>query len=127
MNQKLLSWFEIPVIHMDRAVKFYELVLGISFEVKDFGALKMAMFPTAENVHGVPGALICNEKFYTPFDRGILLYFSSPGGDLNIDMKTVEISGGKILIPRRQVSESFGFMFVFLDSEGNRMAMHSRT
>ena len=43
--KKLVAFFEIPSVDFNRAVKFYELVLGISFNAMDFGHEKMAFFP----------------------------------------------------------------------------------
>jgi hypothetical protein len=37
----------------------------------------------------------------------------------------VEAAGGKILVPKTEISPDYGFMAVFLDTEGNRIALHS--
>jgi predicted enzyme related to lactoylglutathione lyase len=127
MKHNIVGWFEIPVSDMDRAVKFYESVLGLKLEVHDLGNLKMALFPSDSNLPGAPGSLVFHDKFYKPSENGVLIYITSPSGDLDGDMKKVEDAGGKVIIPRRQVSDVFGFMAVFLDSEGNRVALHSKT
>jgi predicted enzyme related to lactoylglutathione lyase len=46
-------------------------------------------------------------------------------GDLSIELGKVEKSGGKILLPKTQISEEVGYMALFSDSEGNRIALHS--
>ena len=127
MNQNICGWFEIPVYDMQRAIKFYEYVLGINLQLQDLGELKMAWFPYKENAAGAPGSLVYNEKFYKPSKDGALIYLTTPSGDLEKDTKKAEEAGGKVLIPRRQISEHFGFMAVILDTEGNRIALHSGT
>jgi hypothetical protein len=127
MEHNIVGWFEIPVSNLDRAVKFYEMVFLTRLEVHDLGDLKMAWFPWKDNAPGSPGSLVYHEKFYTPSEHGVLIYMSTPSGDLNEDLKKVENAGGKVLIPRRQISEEFGYMAVFTDTEGNRIALHSRT
>jgi predicted enzyme related to lactoylglutathione lyase len=37
----------------------------------------------------------------------------------------VEKAGGKILVPKTEISADFGHMAVILDTEGNRIAFHS--
>ena len=127
MIHNILGWFEIPVSNMERAIKFYETVFGFKLHFQDLGALQMAMFPSVPDSSGAPGALVYHEKFYVPSDNGVLIYLTTPSGNLNEDQKNVETAGGKVLITRRQISESFGFMAVILDTEGNRIALHSRT
>ena len=126
MKNNIVGWFEIPVAKFDRAVKFYELVFGITMEILDLGDLKMALFPWKENIPGARGALACHEKFYRPSADGVLIYLTSPSGDLDVDLKKAEDAGGKVIFQRRQISEEFGYMGMFIDSEGNRIALHSR-
>ena len=37
----------------------------------------------------------------------------------------VEGAGGKIMIPKTEISKEYGFMAVITDTEGNRIAFHS--
>ena len=127
MTQNISGWFEIPVTDMQRAVNFYEYVLGIKLQQQDLGELKMAWFPYVENAVGAPGSLVYHEKFYKPSQDGVLIYLTTPSGNLDEDTRKAAEAGGKILIPRRQISEHFGFMAVILDTEGNRIALHSKT
>ena len=86
----------------------------------------MAQFPQIEDGMGASGALVLNEKFYKPSRDGILIYFTPPSGDLSNELARVENAGGKILIPKKQISEDIGYMALIPDSEGNRIALHSR-
>jgi len=46
--EKLISWVEIPTADFQRAVEFYNKVLDLQMKGEDFGAEKMACFPTGE-------------------------------------------------------------------------------
>jgi hypothetical protein len=37
----------------------------------------------------------------------------------------VEAAGGKIMVPKTQISEEYGYMAVIIDTEGNRIGLHS--
>lgn len=121
-----VGWFEVPVLDMDRAIKFYETVLSVKLEKHDLGPLQMAWFPMLGDVIGSNGALVKHET-YKPSTEGVLIYFTSPTGHIDKDLEAVKQAGGKVLIPRKEVGETFGFMAVILDSEGNRVALHSLT
>jgi predicted enzyme related to lactoylglutathione lyase len=120
-----VGWFEIPVTDMDRAIKFYYTVFGFNLEKHKFGDFIMAWFPHADK-SGAPGSLVHDEKFYKPSQDGVLIYFSSPSGDLKNELDKVEAAGGKVLMPKKQISEDIGYMGMFLDTEGNRIAIHSK-
>lgn len=113
------TWFEIAVTDYDRAKKFYEAVFETQIEDMDFGPLKMGIFPH-ENV----GCAICLNPFYVPSENGTLVYMNG-GEDLRDAQNRIEPAGGKIVVPKKQISPEHGYMCVFIDSEGNRMALHS--
>lgn len=121
----VVSWFEVPVSDMDRAIKFYEKIFDYKLQFVDLGELKMALFPTSKSGVGASGSLIQHPTFYKPSNNGTLVYFSSPSGDLQNELDKIEKAGCEVIIPKRQISESGGFMGLFLDSEGNRVALHS--
>ena len=54
MPKHAINWFEIPVTDMDRAVAFYEAMLGVTMERMTVGT-PVAVFPHDEG--GVGGAL----------------------------------------------------------------------
>ncbi len=127
MKNNILGWFEIPVKDMDRAMKFYESVFDIKLQRQKMNTLDMAWFPWKEEAPGAPGSLVYNEEFYTPSEKGVLIYLTTPTGDLNKDLSGIEEAGGKVMIPRTHIAEDVGYMAVFMDTEGNRIALHSRT
>jgi predicted enzyme related to lactoylglutathione lyase len=61
-----------------------------------------------------------------PSMEGVLLYFTAASGDLSVELARVQGAGGKVLLPKTLISEEIGYMAVLVDSEGNRMAIHSR-
>ncbi len=126
IKNNVVGWFEIPVKNMSRAIKFYEAVLGLKLQLMKMGPLDMAWFPLTETGSGSPGSLVYSPDFYQPSDNGTLVYFTAHSGDLNNELTRVEKAGGKILQKKTLINEDIGYMAVLLDSEGNRIALHSR-
>ncbi len=121
----MVGWFEIPVVDMDRAKKFYEAVFDLKIQVQDLNELVMGIFPFAEGKPGAWGALVKHKEFYHPSTTdGPLLYFSCR--DVAVQVDRIEKAGGKVLQPKKLISEGAGYMALFLDIEGNRIALHSR-
>lgn len=118
-----VGWFEIPVTDMDRAVKFYETVFEAKLERNMVGEIDMAWFPMVDG-KGSAGSLVFHKEWYTPSQEGTLVYFTAYSGDLSNELSRVEMAGGKILAPKKSIGE-YGFMAVVLDTEGNRIALHS--
>lgn len=126
VDHNVVGWFEIPVADMDRAVAFYEAVMGYSLDRQTMGPLDMAWFPWVEKGMGSPGSLVHHEDFYKPSTDGALVYFTAFSGDLSNELSRVEPNGGKVLLPKKLIAEGYGYMGLFLDTEGNRVALHSR-
>ncbi|MEZ4779513.1 MAG: VOC family protein [Flavobacteriaceae bacterium] len=123
MKHNPFAWVEIPVNNMNRAVAFYENVFQVSLQQMDFGGLLMAWFPNAgSEAPGATGTLIKQES-YIPSKEGALVYFYSE--NLQTELDRVEAAGGKIYQPKTEISPEHGYMGVFIDSEGNRVALHS--
>jgi predicted enzyme related to lactoylglutathione lyase len=121
-----ISWFEIPTADLARAQKFYETIFQVSLIPMDFPAMQMRMFPVDDptNPHAVSGALAYAPDFYKPIDNGTLVYLNA-NPDVQLVLDRVEAAGGKVLVPKTHISEEIGHMGVFIDSEGNRVAVHS--
>lgn len=119
-----INWFEIPANDITRAKKFYETIFNFEMPDLDIGdGLKMALFPAQSGTVG--GTLIQNSEWYVPSDnKGPLLYLNA-NPNLQDILDRVEEAGGKITIPKRMITEENGYMAVILDSEGNRIALHS--
>jgi len=126
MKNNVVGWFEVPVNDMDRAIKFYETVFGFKLSRNKMGPLDMAWFPTVDGATGAMGTLVCFPDFYTPSSNGTLVYFTAHSGDLSIELGRVEEAGGQVIQEKKLIAEDIGFMGLFIDTEGNRLAMHSR-
>lgn len=116
-------WFEIPVSDIDRATRFYSQVLGVDLAPMEFGPHKMAVFPGgSEGDNVVHGALVKGEG-YTPGRDGPMVYLNG-GEDLAVPLARIEKAGGRVLQPKMSIGQH-GHMAIFLDTEGNRLALHS--
>lgn len=119
-----ISWFEIPTQDINRAQKFYETIFQMKMNPLDVAQIKMRMFPL-ENMMGVGGALVFNDKFYKSSTTDGPLIYLNGNPDVQIILDRVEAAGGKILTPKTQISPEYGYMAMFIDTEGNRIALHS--
>jgi len=119
-----ISWFEIPAVDLSRAQKFYEMIFDITMIPMDTPNIKMRMFPL-QDMMGVGGALVHNADFYKPSaTEGPLIYLNA-NPDVQLVLDKVETAGGKIMVPKTQISPEYGHMAVLMDTEGNRVALHS--
>ena len=119
-----ISWFEIPTLDIDRAQKFYEAIFDIKMFPLDVANIKMRLFPI-EDMRNIGGSLVYNSEFYKPSATNGPLVYLNGNPDVQHVLDKIEAAGGKILIPKTQISPEHGYMAVFLDTEGNRMALHS--
>jgi predicted enzyme related to lactoylglutathione lyase len=124
IHQNAISWFEIPVTDLSRARIFYETIFEFSMIPMDLPNLKMCMFPI-ENRMGVGGALIDSGGYHTPSATAGTLIYLNANPDVQLVLDRIEAAGGKILVPKTEITPEYGYMAVFLDSEGNRIALHS--
>ncbi|MCB2204721.1 VOC family protein [bacterium] len=117
-----ISWFEIPVEGFDRAKRFYEKLLGITIEEQEIGGALFGFLGNWQE-EGVTGAIVKHE-WYMPSEQGVMIYLNA-GEDLNPMLTRAEAGGAQVLMPKTQISEDVGYMAVFRDTEGNRIALHS--
>lgn len=117
----MLNWFEIPVADFSRAKSFYEAILQIKIERMEMGASLMGMFPGDQE--SVSGAIVQDEGCL-PSKNGTVVYLNG-GEDLAPILARVEAAGGQVLVPKTEIGNGFGFFAHFLDSEGNKLGLHS--
>lgn len=115
-----IVWFDIPVLELDRAIRFYSAVLGADVIRSEMGGLTMGVLPHQE---GEVGGCLVESSGEKPAERGILIYMNA-NGRLDEAIEAVESHGGKILQPKHAIGP-FGLRAIVLDSEGNRIALHS--
>jgi predicted enzyme related to lactoylglutathione lyase len=112
-------------VDINRAQKFYESIFDIHMIPLDMPQLQMRLFPMTDMKNGIGGALCNNGGFYIPSaEKGPLVYLNA-NPDVQIILSRIEAAGGRITVPKTQISPEYGFMAVFIDTEGNRIALHS--
>lgn len=118
-----VNWFEIPVLDLERAKRFYEAVFGYQMSLQQMGPLQMAWFPAEQGAPFATGSLVQAES-YAPSHAGSCVYFSVP----SIEQALAQVidNGGKVLSPKTPIGQ-FGFVAHFQDSEGNRVALHAES
>lgn len=114
-------WFDIPVVNLDRAIAFYSAVLGAPVKKESFPGMSIGILP--HEGESVGGCLHVSNDGDKPSDHGPLLYLSCQGR-LDAAEAAVTEHGGKILKAKHQIGP-YGFRSLVLDSEGNRVALHS--
>ncbi len=114
-----LSWFEIPAKNFDRAVKFYNTLLNAQLRLEDANGTPNAIFPYAEP--GLGGAVVKNDM--QPSANGPIVYLSVEG-DLEGAIARTEPAGGKVILPKTYIGDP-GYIAIVLDTEGNRVGLHS--
>jgi predicted enzyme related to lactoylglutathione lyase len=120
-----ISWFEIPALDIQRAQGFYEEIFEIKLNSLDLPNIRMRLFPMEDAMTGVGGSICESGGFHKPSaTEGPLIYLNG-NPDLQLVLDRIEKAGGKILVPKTQISPEYGFMAVFSDTEGNRIALHS--
>lgn len=116
-----LSIFEIPATNLSRAVNFYQAILDIKIEKIEMPEMEMGIFPYEDQI--VSGVIIKAEG-YNPSADGVTIYLNG-GNNLQVILDKVEKNGGKILIPKTLHADGSGYFAVFLDTEGNKIGLHS--
>ena len=115
-----ISWFEIPTVDLDRATAFYECVLATSLRRENCCECEMAVFPHREDY---PSGALVRMAPMTPQANGSLVYLFV-GDDLAPALARVVDAGGSVALTKTSISEH-GFIALFIDSEGNRVGLHS--
>jgi uncharacterized protein len=116
-----ISMFEIPATDISRAINFYQALLDIKIEKMDVEGMQMGILPyEGQMVTGV----IIQADGYKPSADGVTMYLNA-GENLQVVLDMVEKNGGQIILPKTAHADESGFFAIFLDSEGNKMALNS--
>ncbi len=116
-----ISMFEIPATDISRAISFYEALLDIKIEKIDVEGMQMGILPYEEQM--VTGVIIQTDG-YKPSADGVTLYLDA-GENLQVILNRVARNGGQIIMPKTAHADDSGYFALFLDSEGNKMALNS--
>jgi len=125
MSADTLCWTDIPVTNLDRAIKFYSAVLAKEVRRLSESRMEYGLLPHEEQ--NASGCLVVRGDSggvdNRPSANGPLIYLSVEGR-LDEAVETARKNGGKVLRARQKIGEH-GFRAVIIDSEGNRIALHT--
>ncbi len=117
-----VQWLEIATTDIERAKAFYQKVFGLEFRFIEMPDTKMYIFGAPdEDTVGSAGSLVQSD-LCKPSADGTTVYFSCE--DVAVEADRVEEAGGKVIVPKTDIGE-FGFFAQFIDTEGNRIGLHS--
>lgn len=119
--KNFVTWFEIPAYNHYRSVAFFNYIYQIEITSVELNGFAMGFFPVDS---GVSGAIVTGNGCI-PSEIGPLLYLNG-GDDLNIILARVNEAGGRVVMGKTFLSETAGYFALFIDSEGNRLALHSK-
>ena len=121
-NVNLVGWFDINVANLDRAKKFYETVFNLKLTEAPIEWGKQLFFPFSPESQYISGALVEKADF-VPSNNNTIVYFETE--DNITEEQRIEAAGGKVIQPKLNIGE-FGFISIFIDTEGNIVGLHSR-
>ena len=119
--ESYLSIFEIPATDMSRAVQFYQAILDVDIEQIEMPDMEIGVLPYEGQM--VTGVIMKGEGC-NPSADGVTIYLNG-GDNLQVILDRVQASNGKIMIPKTPHADEIGFFAIFLDSEGNKIGLHS--
>lgn len=117
-----VSYLEVPVNDIERAVKFYEFVFGVELMREVVDGYPMAHFPTLGGGQGADVTLAQGDV-YIPSKSGVIVYFNVP--DVDTVMSRAAERGAATLYEKKEVALGT-WVAEFEDSEGNRVAVIQR-
>lgn len=91
----------------------------------DLPNIRMRMFPLDDIQNGIGGAVVDSGGFHKPsLTDGPLIYLNA-NPDIQRVLDKVGAAGGSIMVPKTEISPENGYMAVIIDTEGNRIGLHS--
>ncbi len=114
-----INWFEIPAVNLDRAVTFYDAILGHPLRRGEFNHIPHGFFAADEQA--VAGAVVLVPE-YQPSINGAVVYLNA-GFDLDGILSRVAAAGGKVVMPKMDIAPQ-GFIAQIVDTEGNKVGLH---
>ena len=125
-NANSLNWFEIPASDINRAKDFYENIFDIKMDAPaEMMGMQMVFFPSEPGSGKANGGIV-QSSMHTPSQDGSVIYLNANPAMDNV-LERINNSGGKILMPKTEIGQDFGYMAFFVDSEGNKMGLHSNS
>lgn len=123
MFKDAVTWVEIPVANFERAKQFYSIIYDYMMPEVAMGPNRMGFLLFDQKGGGI-GAAIVQGEGYTPTSEGAKVYLNG-GSDLDIILNRVEEAGGKVIMPKMEITPELGCFGIFEDTEGNHISLHS--
>lgn len=118
--KKFIAFFEIPTADFNRAVDFYQTVLGVQLPIFECKEEKMAFFTEGEETVGA----ISYAPDFLPSENGVLIHFNCES--MTETLERVVQKGGKVVIPKTKIeADGKGWFALFMDSEGNKVGIYA--
>lgn len=121
-NTNVVGWFDIYVSDMSRAKKFYETVFNVELHDLPVEWGKQSLFPFSQDHPNISGALVENQEMAQK-GNSTVVYFETE--ECTAEEQKIREAGGQVIRPKMSIGE-FGFVSMFIDSEGNTVGLHSR-
>ena len=122
-NGRVINWFEIPVLDMPRAVKFYEATFDVTLVPFGMPGMQMFSFPADDSAGATSGALV-KEESVKPGSDGVTIYLNA-NPDIAQVVGRAEVAGAQIIVPKTFINDEIGYFAIVIDSEGNRIGLHA--
>jgi len=121
-NLNPVGWFDIHVSNLERAKKFYETVFNMQLVDLPLEWGKQSFFPFNNESPNISGALV-EKADRSASGNNTVVYFETE--DCTAEESRIEKAGGKVVQSKMHIGE-FGFIAIFIDTEGNTIGLHSR-
>lgn len=119
--KNVISIVEVPATDFPRAVTFYQAILNVTIEEAEMGGIQMGVVPSDK---GLVSLVLVKGSDYKPTTSGAVVYLNA-GHDLQHTLDKIEPNGGKVIVPKTEISPEMGFFALFTDTEGNKLGLHS--
>ncbi|AQX07370.1 VOC family protein [Elizabethkingia ursingii] len=124
----IITWFEIPVNNTQRAKKFYETILDIEMTSQFIAETNetLTFFPyDPEVIQATSGrvtGVLTESENSSPSANGTVVYINA-SPNLQSVLDKVQPAGGELISP--VINIKAGLIAFILDSEGNKIGLHS--
>jgi len=125
MNRSTVAvWFEIPSDDFQRAITFYETILGVSLHRETVSqGVDLAVFPYEKP--GISGCVLSGGPYHPARDGGGVMVYLNCDGQLDGVIGRVAAAGGKLAGPKIALPGEMGTFIHIIDTEGNRIGLHA--
>ncbi|WDZ96649.1 VOC family protein [Herbaspirillum sp. WKF16] len=120
--QTNVNWFEIATKDLTRAARFYETVFATRLHMETLEEESpMAIFQRDD---GQSVGCLTGGQWIEPSLQGTLVYLDA-GPSIQAVIDRIVPAGGKIALEKTQLPKELGYICQFIDTEGNRIALHA--